>query len=64
MLLSSTKARFDQPTDRFGARGLGVRLAIDPGGDRRIQFVGPADGPNRVAARSGAPARSFFSFGY
>jgi hypothetical protein len=54
----------NQPPDRFRAGGLRIGLTVDPGRDCRLQLVGPADGSNGVAARPGAAARSFFSFGY
>ncbi|MEA3018358.1 MAG: hypothetical protein QOI38_3080 [Sphingomonadales bacterium] len=53
-----------QPPDRFGAGGFWVGLAVDPGGDRRLQLGGNPHSHRRVAAGPGAARTSFLSFGY
>ena len=63
-LLTPCQSHLDQPPDRFGAGGFGVGLAVDPGGDRRLQFGRHADGACRVDAGPGPAARSFLFDGY
>lgn len=62
--LLNTQRRLDQPPDRLRAGGLGLGLAVDPGGNSRLQLVGPANRPHRIAAGGRAAAASFLYFGY
>jgi hypothetical protein len=61
---SNSQAPLNQPPDRFGAGRLGVGLAFDPGGDRRLQLRRHAQAAHGMDARPGAAARSFLFNGY
>lgn len=62
--LAGLEPLLDQPPDRFRTGGLRVRLAVNPGGDRRFQLGRHAHGSGRIDARSGASPRSFLFDGY
>lgn len=59
-----SQTHLDQPPDCFGARRLGLRLPLNPGGDLRLQLNGYAYPLRRGLAGPRAAARSFFEIGY